>query len=292
LKLTTGHTVWGNRLIAQIDGQLVNVTETLGLPKLNCVTSLIEAGISETELSSMLNSRRRYIVLIDDDDELTNLINKPVLVPSKIICVGLNYLSHIHERANPPASIPELTLFAKTCNSLAGPYQNVHVPQSFRQLDWEGELAVIISRHCKHIHREDWRNVVYGYTVANDISERSLQHKTPQWFAGKSLDESCPLGPWIVTSPEIVDPQNLLLSTCVNGEVMQSANTDMMIYRIPELIEFVTSFATLEAGDVILTGTPSGVGLHRVPPVFLQSGDVVEVTIEGIGTIRNQITFY
>jgi 2-keto-4-pentenoate hydratase/2-oxohepta-3-ene-1,7-dioic acid hydratase in catechol pathway len=157
-----------------------------------------------------------------------------------------------------------------------------------QQVDWEVELVVVIGRRAKDVKEEDALNYVYGYTVGNDVTARDLQQKIDtQWTRGKSLDTFCPLGPYIVTRDEIADPQKLAVRTTVNGEVMQESNTEHMIFSVPYLISYCSQMFTLEPGDLIMTGTPSGVGVGRKPPVFLKDGDVVACSIEGIGEISN-----
>jgi 2-keto-4-pentenoate hydratase/2-oxohepta-3-ene-1,7-dioic acid hydratase in catechol pathway len=156
------------------------------------------------------------------------------------------------------------------------------------QVDWEAELAVVIGRRAKDVSEADALSYVYGYTVGNDVSARDLQLKVDtQWTRGKSLDTFCPLGPYIVTRDEIADPQNLAVKTTVNDEVMQDSNTKHMIFKIPQLIAYCSQMFTLEPGDIIMTGTPSGVGMGRTPPRFLADGDVVTVSVEGIGEVSN-----
>ncbi|HLY30886.1 MAG TPA: fumarylacetoacetate hydrolase family protein [Ktedonobacterales bacterium] len=222
----------------------------------------------------------------------------PILRPRKnVFCVGRNYAEHAAEsyrakgEAAPAAAPVSPNFFTKAPTAVNGPYADIpldaHVTS---QLDWEGELAVIIGQGGRHIPRAQALAHVWGYTVANDVTARDVQNRSGmQWFLGKSLDGSCPLGPWIVTADELVDPQRLRLTTYVNGAMKQAGTTADMIFDVAAIIEALSAVLTLEPGDIIATGTPSGVGFARTPPEFLHPGDVVEVNIEGIGTIRNRV---
>ncbi|HAO98625.1 MAG TPA: 5-carboxymethyl-2-hydroxymuconate isomerase [Fibrobacteres bacterium] len=216
----------------------------------------------------------------------------PLPLPYRpILCVGLNYAEHVHEFSRPGRKLPEAPVFfTKAPGAVNGPYSGIPFdPAASTQLDWEVELGVIIGRRGKNIREEDAFQHVFGYTIVNDVSARDLQARHQQFFKGKSLDGTCPVGPWIVTADEIPEPQNLTLHCRVNGVVKQDGNSRDMIFRIPRLIAELSRGMTLEPGDVISTGTPSGVGFSRTPPEFLKPGDVVECEIEGIGTIRNTV---
>jgi 2-keto-4-pentenoate hydratase/2-oxohepta-3-ene-1,7-dioic acid hydratase in catechol pathway len=211
----------------------------------------------------------------------------PVARPSKIICLGINYATHGSESGFTPPERP--ILFAKTPNALNGPFDPIVLPRSSGQVDWEVELAVIIGREGKRIRRSDAFAYVAGFTVMNDVSGRQAQFSDPQWFRGKSFDTFAPLGPALVTTDEAGDVGNLELSARVDGVVMQADNTRHMIFNVPAILEFVSEDITLLPGDVIATGTPSGVGIFQTPPVTLQAGNVVECRIETLGAIRNAI---
>jgi 2-keto-4-pentenoate hydratase/2-oxohepta-3-ene-1,7-dioic acid hydratase in catechol pathway len=215
-------------------------------------------------------------------------LGPPVPNPEKILCLGLNYPEHAAEAGLDIPPVP--TFFAKFRNSLVGPTSPVVLPSASRFIDYEGELAVVIGRRCKHVSEQEALAYVAGYTICNDVSARDLQIQTSQWTAGKAIDTFAPMGPGIVLAADIPDPQALTLITRVNGEVVQHASTSQMIFSVAETLAFLSSFMTLEPGDVIATGTPSGIGARRQPPVFLQPGDIVEVEIEPIGKIRNQMT--
>jgi 2-keto-4-pentenoate hydratase/2-oxohepta-3-ene-1,7-dioic acid hydratase in catechol pathway len=213
-------------------------------------------------------------------------IGCPLHRPSKIICLGKNYAEHAKEGGFDSPGKP--LLFCKSPNTLNGPFDPVLLPQSSGQVDWEVELAVIIGREGKKIKRKDAYEFVAGYAVMNDVSGRQAQFSDSQWYRGKSFDTFAPLGPAIVTKDEIEDVQNLKLTCKVDGVIMQDGNTRDMIFDIPFIIENISEDITLLPGDIISTGTPSGVGIFRDPPVTLNPGNIVECTIEKIGTILNK----
>jgi 2-keto-4-pentenoate hydratase/2-oxohepta-3-ene-1,7-dioic acid hydratase in catechol pathway len=210
----------------------------------------------------------------------------PLSRPSKIIAIGLNYMDHIRESKGKVPDTP--VVFAKFPNSLAAHLQPITWRSKItRKVDFEAELAVVIGRELGCAPPEEAMEAVFGYTCANDVSARDLQFGDGQWVRGKSLDTFCPLGPWIVTRGEIADPHSLAIRCIVNGEVMQDSTTAEMIFRLPELLSFLSFHFTLEPGDVILTGTPNGVGAFRDPSVYLKDGDEVVVEIEKIGRLVN-----
>ena len=219
----------------------------------------------------------------------------PILNPSKnIICIGRNYREHISEFAkvsqteDKPPEVP--VFFTKAPTAIIGHGQAITFnPKISEKIDWEGELAVIIGRQGRDISEEVALDYIFGYTCLNDVTARDLQKSHNQWFKGKSFDTFAPLGPWIVTADEIGDPQNLRLELRVNGVTKQEGNTKDMIFTIRQIIASLSSGFTLEPGDIIATGTPSGVGFARFPPEFLKNGDVVEVEIEKIGVLRNGV---
>jgi acylpyruvate hydrolase len=214
-------------------------------------------------------------------------LGPPVPDPEKILCLGLNYPEHAAEAELDIPPVP--TFFAKFRNSLIGPTSPVILPAASHFIDYEGELVAVIGKRCKHVAEQEALAYVAGYTVCNDVSARDLQMQTSQWTAGKAIDTFAPMGPGIVLAADITDPQALTLITRVNGEVVQHESTSQMIFSVAETLAFLSSFMTLEPGDVIATGTPSGIGARRQPPLFLHIGDIVEVEIESIGMIRNQM---
>ncbi len=182
-------------------------------------------------------------------------------------------------------------LFTKATTTINGPYDPFVIdPEVSTAIDWEVELGLIIGKGGKHISEADALSHIFGYTVINDITARDLQARHKQFFLGKSLDGSCPMGPYIVTADEIADPQKLALRLRVNGVTKQDSNTSEMVFAIPTIIATLSSIMTLEAGDIIATGTPSGVGYSRTPPEFLRPNDIVECEVEGLGTLRTPIT--
>ena len=210
----------------------------------------------------------------------------PVTRPSKIIGIGLNYKDHAEEQK---ARIPDLPMiFAKLPNTLIGPNDEITWDMKVTgKVDFEGELAVVIGRRTYNCDQGEALKAVFGYTCANDVSARDLQFSDTQVLRGKSLDTFCPLGPWIVTSEEISNPNSLGIRCWLNGRLMQDGNTSLMIFGIPFLVSFLSRHFTLLPGDIILTGTPRGVGVFRDPPVFMEDGDKVEVEIEQLGRLVN-----
>ncbi|MFO7602097.1 MAG: fumarylacetoacetate hydrolase family protein [Candidatus Desulfacyla sp.] len=210
----------------------------------------------------------------------------PVTRPSKIVALGLNYQDHAKESKG---KIPETPLvFAKFPSSLIGHGDPITWDRTVAgKVDFEAELAVIIGKTLWRVGEEDALKAVFGYTCANDVSARDLQFGDGQWVRGKSLDSFCPLGPWIVTRDDVPDPHSLGIRCRVNNRLMQDSHTGQMIFRIPEVVSFLSRHFTLNPGDVILTGTPHGVGAFRDPPVYLSNGDEVAVEIEGIGRLVN-----
>ena len=210
----------------------------------------------------------------------------PVTRPSKIVALGLNYRDHAAESKG---RIPETPLvFAKFSSSLIGHEAPIVWDNALtKKVDFEAELAVIIGKTCSRIPEKDAMAAVFGYTCANDVSARDLQFGDGQWVRGKSLDTFCPLGPWIVTAGELPDPHSLRIQCRVNNRLMQDSHTGEMIFRVPEVISFLSRHFTLFPGDIILTGTPAGVGAFRDPSVYLSDGDKTTVEIEGIGRLVN-----
>jgi 2-keto-4-pentenoate hydratase/2-oxohepta-3-ene-1,7-dioic acid hydratase in catechol pathway len=211
----------------------------------------------------------------------------PVPRPGKVVAIGLNYMDHIRESG---LGIPRLaTMFCKYSTSVIGNGEAIRWSTSLtRQVDFEAELAVVIGKTARNVAEAEACDYIAGYTNCNDVSARDLQFREgDQWLRGKCLDTFCPLGPWLVTRDEIEDPHQLSIRCRVNNRVMQDSTTAEMIYRIPYLVEYLSEAFTLEPGDVIATGTPHGVGAFREPPVWLQSGDLVSVEIEGLGTLAN-----
>ena len=213
----------------------------------------------------------------------------PLPRPGKVICLGINYRDHAAESGLPVPAEP--VVFSKAPTSVIGPGAAIVLPEASEQVDYEVELAFVIGRRAKLVKARQAMDYVAGYTVLNDVSARDYQREKPggQWHLAKSFDTFCPIGPWILTADEIADPHNLALSCAVSGELMQSSNTSQMIFRIPEVVEYLSRVFTLEPGDVVGTGTPAGVGFVRTPPRYLRRGDVVGCTIQEIGTLENPV---
>ena len=215
----------------------------------------------------------------------------PIARPSKIVCIGLNYAKHAAESGM--ALPPEPIIFFKSTTALCGPNDNLIIPKNSEKTDWEVELAVVIGKKASYVSEEEAMNYVAGYALHNDYSERAFQlERSGQWVKGKSNDTFAPLGPYLVTKDDIKDPHNLEMWLTVNGERVQHSNTDDMIFKVPFLVHYLSQFMTLLPGDVISTGTPFGVGLGFKPPRFLKAGDVVELSIEGLGTQRQVAVDY
>ncbi|WP_374689423.1 fumarylacetoacetate hydrolase family protein, partial [Promineifilum sp.] len=219
----------------------------------------------------------------------------PIPTPRRnVMCLGKNYAEHAREsyeaRGEQVVATAYPVIFTKTTTCVNGPYDDIPFdPAVSEQIDYEAELAFIIGRRAKNVRRAEAMAYVFGYTVLNDVTARDLQTLHKQFFKGKSLDGSCPLGPWIVTADAIPDPHALRITCHVNGELRQDSAGESMTFDIPAIIEILSRGMTLLPGDIIATGTPSGVGFARKPPVFLRPGDVVACEIEGIGVIRNRI---
>ena len=211
----------------------------------------------------------------------------PIPRPRKLLCVGLNYRDHAKETNSPIPDVP--TIFNKLATAVIGPGDKIVLPKVSKSPDYEAEFAFIIGRGGRHIRGEDWRAHVFGYTIVNDVSARDYQRATTQWLMGKTFDTFAPMGPWIITADEIPDPHNLDVQIDINGEILQNSNTRELIFKIPDLIAFLSSVFTLEPGDIVSTGTPAGVGVARTPPRFLRPGDDVRVKIPAIGELRNPV---
>jgi len=209
----------------------------------------------------------------------------PLPDPPKILCMGLNYRDHATESGLELPKYP--VIFAKYSNTVIGPGDHIVLPKNSRKPDYEAEFGFVIGKRARHVRAEDWRNYVFGYMNCNDVSARDYQMSVSQWTMGKNFDTLAPMGPYLASVDEIADPHNLNISLTLNGETMQSSNTRELIFKIPETVAFLSSVMTLEPGDVVLTGTPAGVGFSRTPPRWLMPGDEVVVRVEGLGELRN-----
>jgi 2-keto-4-pentenoate hydratase/2-oxohepta-3-ene-1,7-dioic acid hydratase in catechol pathway len=220
-------------------------------------------------------------------DPETVRLSAPIPRPPKIICIGLNYRDHAEETGMAIPSVP--TVFAKFPTAVIGHGHPIVLPKNSEKPDYEAELAVVIGKGGRHIPESNWREHVFGYTNLNDVSARDFQMATSQWMIGKTFDTFAPMGPAIVTADEIEDPHQLAISLSIGGEILQDSNTSNLIFRIPQLIAYLSSVFTLEPGDIIATGTPAGVGFARKPPRYLKPGDEVTVRIQGIGDLVNPV---
>ncbi|MCS7025237.1 MAG: fumarylacetoacetate hydrolase family protein [Bryobacteraceae bacterium] len=217
----------------------------------------------------------------------------PVPRPPKIFCVGLNYRDHAEESNMPIPDRP--TIFSKFANTVIGPGDPIVLPKISSKPDYEAEFAFVIGPGGKHIPQQDWQKHVFGYMNLNDVSARDIQLATSQWLMGKTFDTFAPMGPYLVTADEIPDPHQLSIKLIIRNqevgteEVLQDSNTRNLIFKLPYLVEYLSSVCTLEPGDVITTGTPGGVGFARKPPRFLRPGDEVTVAVEGLGELTNPV---
>jgi acylpyruvate hydrolase len=270
------------------DGRVITASATYNFgDQPATVRALLEAGPTAVE-AALANAKLIFDAGKQEFLSLDSItLGPPVPDPDKIICLGLNYSDHAAE-AN--LAIPEApVLFTKYRNSLVGPNDAIVLPRTSTQIDYEAELAVVIGRTCKEVSEQDALNYVAGYTIMDDVSARDMQMRTSQWTAGKAIDTFAPMGPGIVPASEIPDPQDLMLTTRVNGQQLQHASSKLMIFSVAKTIEFISSFMTLVPGDIIATGTPAGVGFVRKPPIYLKAGDIVEIEIERIGRLVNKV---
>ena len=217
-------------------------------------------------------------------------LEAPIPNPSKYLAIGMNYREHAEEARSAGVQVPEFQVwFNKQVSCITGPFDPVHMPRVSNQLDYEAELGVVIGRRCRHVSPADARQMIVGYTVCNDVTVRDWQHRTATWTLGKSFDTTGPMGPWIVTDDDVRDPHDLRLRMLVNGQLRQETSTGAMIHDIYEQIAYLSTVMTLEPGDVLATGTPSGVGAAMRPPSFMKVGDVMRVEVDGIGHIENVV---
>ncbi|MDX6405225.1 MAG: hypothetical protein QOH70_2680 [Blastocatellia bacterium] len=257
---------------------LLNVTDTLTLI-VRGESALSEVNALVGDARSLMNEKTAFAL-----DSIEFL---PAVHPSKILAIGRNYADHAIEGGAAPPSAP--LIFNKLPNSLSAHNAPIVLPEISQKVDYEAELAVVIGRAAKRVSEAAALDYVFGYSLINDVSARDLQFGDGQWTRGKGLDTFAPLGPFITTRDEIADVQALKIEGRLNGEVMQSSNTAKMIFKVAYLVSYISQGITLEPGDVIATGTPEGVGVFRNPPVLLKAGDVYEVEIEGLGTLRNPV---
>jgi 2-keto-4-pentenoate hydratase/2-oxohepta-3-ene-1,7-dioic acid hydratase in catechol pathway len=242
------------------------------------------SGLADLESLTSPDQASANAALAYAPDEVQYL---PAVYPGKILAIGRNYVDHAIEGGSAPPSAP--LIFNKISTSLSAHNAPIVLPSISTQVDYEAELAVVIGERAKRVSEAEALHYVFGYTLIDDVSARDLQFGDGQWVRGKGLDTFAPLGPFITTRAGIADVQSLNIEGRLNGQVMQSSNTGKMIFNVAYLISYISQGITLEPGDVIATGTPEGVGIFRDPPVLLKHGDVFEVTIEGLGTLRNPV---
>jgi 2-keto-4-pentenoate hydratase/2-oxohepta-3-ene-1,7-dioic acid hydratase in catechol pathway len=237
------------------------------------------------KLQNWLRTNGKSLPIVDNDVRL----GPPIVKPSKIICVGLNYAKHAAESG---MKIPnEPVLFFKAPSAVTGPNDNIIIPKNSQKTDWEVELAVVVGKRGLYVDESDAMSYVTGYVLHNDVSEREFQiERSGQWVKGKSADSFAPIGPFIATKDEIPDPHNLNLWLKVNGEILQSSNTSDLVFKVPFLVSYISQFMSLVPGDIISTGTPSGVGLGLKPPRYLKPGDIVELGVDGLGSAKQNVT--
>jgi 2-keto-4-pentenoate hydratase/2-oxohepta-3-ene-1,7-dioic acid hydratase in catechol pathway len=257
----------------------VDVADATGQEEFSSITGLLQAGPFALDVVRSLEAR-------DGREASEDEFAAAVPDAGRILCLGVNYQEHAAESGQEAPTWPEA--FLRGPDSLTGPFSDLCRPALSEKFDFEGELGVVIGKGGRYIAAEDAFDAIAGFVVLNDASVRDWQHAASQWTAGKNFDGSMPIGPEVVT-PDEVDISDLALTTTLNGEVMQSARTSQMINSVPSAIEFLSSFTTLRPGDVIATGTPGGVGGARKPPVWLRPGDVIEVSVEGLGAVRNRV---
>ena len=256
--------------------------------KIRDVSSLIEdwEGIflNQETLKKFINHNLNDLPLIKNDISIAPCVGKV----GKFICVGLNYIDHVLETKMKKPTEP--ILFMKATSSICGAYDNIILPKNSIKLDWEVELGVIIGKEAKYINEDQSQDHIFGYCIVNDVSERKFQlEHSGQWVKGKSCDTFGPIGPYIKTRDEVLDPQNLRLSLDLNGKKMQDSSTAQMIFGVNYLVSYISQFMSLQPGDLITTGTPPGVGMGLNPQVFLKKGDIVELEIEGLGKQKQKI---
>ncbi|MDA8319336.1 MAG: fumarylacetoacetate hydrolase family protein [Actinomycetota bacterium] len=279
MRLATIVTSRGLRLHVAGAAGYVDVADGTGNPEFADVRQVLAAGSAALAAIEPLTSREGRAV--DPAD-----FGPAVPEPCRVLCLGVNYSEHAIEGGRDVPTWPEA--FVRGAGSAIGPYADLVKPALSSRFDYEGEVGIVIGAGGRYIRAADAMSAIAGFVVLNDASAREWQRAATQWTAGKNFEGSMPIGPEIVT-PDEVNIGDVQLTTTLNGQVMQSARTSQMIVDIPSAIEFFSSFTRLRPGDVIATGTPGGVGFARKPPVWLEPGDVIEVTVEGVGTIRNRV---
>jgi acylpyruvate hydrolase len=279
VRLATIATPTGPRLHVRARSGYVDVAEATGDSRLSSLQYVLEAGLAAMDLIRPLQG--------SDGREVGEADFAPAVpAPRRILCLGLNYSEHALEGGREVPTWPDA--FVRGADSVLAPYGDLVVPALTERFDYEAELGIVIGAGGRYITADKALDAIAGFVVVNDASARDWQRAATQWTAGKNFEGSMPIGPEVVTTDE-VDASDLAISSTLNGQVMQSARTSQMLVDVPSAVEFFSSFTRLAPGDVIATGTPGGVGFARNPPVWMHPGDVIEVTVEGVGTIRNRI---
>jgi len=269
-----------SRVGAVVDNTVVDSLGRADIPQ--TMLEFLAAGQAALDaLQQLIDSQQQRIALSDVK------LMAPIPRPGKFLGVGLNYADHIAETALEKPEYP--TFFTKQSTCVIADGEAIHVPKVSEKLDYEVELAFVIGKRCRHVSLENAHKVIAGYTLVNDVSVRDWQFRTPTWTLGKSFDTHGPMGPWIVTADEINDPHNLNLQTWIDDELRQSSNTQHMIFNCYEMIAYLTLAMTLEPGDVIATGTPSGVGVKMKPRGYMKAGQTVKIEIEHVGSLVNPV---
>ena len=283
MKLAT-FTQGGRTRIGAVDGEeILDLSTAPHLP--TDMVALLSAGAEGLEAAGAAASKSQQRFAISEVR-----IEAPVLNPRKFLGLGASYQSHLAEVAPLGFQPPKFqTWFNKQVTCVNGPYDDIHLPRASETLDYEGELAIVIGRRCRHVSGSEARDVIAGFKICNDVSVREWQMRTPTATLGKSFDTHGPIGPWLVTPDELPGIHGLSLKTWVNGELRQNGNTSELIYRFGEMLVELSTVFTLEPGDILTTGSPAGVGGVKRPPLYLKVGDVCRVEIEGIGHIQNRV---
>ena len=265
---------------AVIDNEAIDCSSYTQIPN-NMINFLTAGNAAKEAMQALIDSGNNRIPLAD-----VRLL-APVPRPGKFLGISLNYADHINETKLDKLGYP--TFFTKQSTCVIGDKAAIHRPIVSEKLDYEGELAFVIGKHCKNVPVELAHQVIAGYTIVNDVSVRDWQIRSSTWMLGKSFDTHGPMGPWIVTADEITNPHNLNLKTWIDNELRQNSNTENMIFNCYEMIEYLSKAMTLEPGDVISTGTPSGVGVKMKPRGYMKPGQIVKIEIEGIGMLTNPV---
>lgn len=280
MKLVTFNYQAVTRVGAVVGNAVVDSLGAADIP--STMLEFLAAGQTALQaLQELIDSQQQRLALSDVK------VMAPIPRPGKFLGVGLNYADHIAETALQKPEYP--TFFTKQSTCVIAQGEAIHVPKVSEKLDYEVELAFVIGKRCRHVPLEEAHKVIAGYTLVNDVSVRDWQFRSPTWTLGKSFDTHGPMGPWIVTADEISDPHNLNLKTWIDDDLRQSSNTQHMIFNCYEMIAYLTQAMTLEPGDVIATGTPSGVGVKMKPRGYMQAGQTVKIEIEHIGSLANPV---